>query len=343
MKYNEFVALKEQLASEGKSLNDFVGKKLFEADPEAAPDLGSQDTAPAPASGDKKEDKSSDKLDTKGGGGLSRLKPSYAIRRKKLINNAKQYMKVGKEQLIAKYLPKILKSQEHTAAVAVAAAQEGKNPKEIAEMLRTKTKDSMEIQTAQLKELKSSIGKVGQNFEARVKKILSSEKLTDKEKLTLNTYWVLLSQQVHQKLFASIVKQMNESSKKLVKDNPELEKILAAFSGAKDFNAEIEKINGIIKKKKEEIKAAEDEMKKGEGKEEAAFKVGETYQYTSKSGNTGEVEVTEVKEDGTVLGKNKANPKGFVIRKDAVGKKLKEAPAAEAEPATTEEPATATA
>lgn len=340
MKYNEFVALKEQLKKEGSSLNEFTGTKLFEAEPEGGLDLGSQDTATTPEP-EKKEDKSSDKLDTKGGGGLSRLKPAYAMRRKKLINNAKQFMKISKEQIIAKFLPKILKSQEHTAAVAVAAAQEGKNPKEIVEIMKTKAKESMEIQAAQLKELKAGIGKVGQNFETRVKTILSSEKLNDKEKLTLNTYWILLSQQVHQKLFASIVKQMNESTKKLVKDNPELEKILAAYSGAKDYNAQLEQIKGSIAKKKEEIKAAESEMKKGDEKEEPSFKVGETYQYTSKSGNTGEVEITEVKEDGTVLGKNKANPKGFPIRKDAVGKKLKDAP--EAEPATTEEPATATA
>ena len=82
MKFNEFVALDEQLEKDGTSINELVkevtGEYLFEAEPDP------------------------DKLSTKGDTLKRVTSPRFAKARRKLTNNAKKFKGIAEKKLIEK-------------------------------------------------------------------------------------------------------------------------------------------------------------------------------------------------------------------------------------------------
>ena len=332
MKFNEYVALSEQLKKDGSSINEFISEfsevTLFEAE------------------GDPKSKDENPKLDTSGGkvGGLSTLNPKYIIKRKKLINNAKKYLKIANAQILSKFIDKIIKSQEHTAAAAVGAAEEGKSPKEIVGILKDSSSQARKIQAQQFEELQLAVAKVGKNFESRINTIVDESNLGSKEKLALNNYWIMLSQQVKQKIFSIIVKKQNEFIKKTVNNNPELEKVVKSLTGGKNYVVELEKIKQETEKAKAIVKSAQNDLTNNTGgdSEPKKHEVGKTYKFTYPKTNK-EINITilEILENGSYTVKINGGttynlPKDKV---DNIGDEIKSEAKPEAKPETETKPA----
>jgi len=311
MKFNEFVALDEQLQKDGTSINKLVkevtGEYLFEDEMMM-----------------EKKAKDPDKLST-GGDGLKRVtSPRFAKARRKLTNNAKKFKQIAETKLIDKYLPKQLEQLKDLANKAAGMRADNKNPKEILHTLSGELKKIGKIHEKATLQIEQAIEKMEGNFDKRVESIINNEKLNEKSQLKLSTYWMLLMTQVRQILYKQLITKRAKSVEDIASKNPELKEMLAKITKLPHTEAEIEK----MKKEQEAYKKKyagmgnEEEL---DGDEEVTFTVGEEYQYTSRGGNTTTIEITEVQDDGTVLAKNDKNPGGFKVNKEKVGKKLKDA------------------
>jgi len=304
MKFNEYEALSEHLEKEGSSINEFVkkvtGSPLYEAD-------------------DKE-----DKLDTKGDTFKRITNPKFARARRKITNNAKDFKKKAERGLIEKWLPKQLEALKSVANLAAAKGKDVKNPEEILQAIGGEIDQMRKMQEKAVAQLEKAIDRMEQNYQKRVDTIVQKSGLKEKSQLKLDNYWVLVSTQVRQLLYKQIMEKRKAIINEIGGNNKELLDLLGKMEDQNHINA---KFKGYQNKANEEKKKYDAAGEEGE----VEFKVGETYQYTSKKGNTTEVEIIEIRDDGTIVGKNKTNPKGFAIRKDAIGKKLKEA---EAEAAT---------
>ena len=315
MKFNEFVALDEQLQKDGTSINKLVkevtGEYLFEEELM------------------EKKPEDPDKLST-GGDGLKRVtSPRFAKARRKLTNNAKKFKQIAETKLINKYLPKQLEQLKDLANKAAGMRADNKNPKEILKALSGELKKIGKIHEKATLQIEEAVEKMEGNFDKRVQSIINNEKLNEKSQLKLSTYWMLLMTQVRQILYKQLITKRAKSVEDIASKNPELKEMLAKITKLPHTEAEMARMakeQAAYKKKYSEM-GNEEEM----GDEEIEFKVGEEYQYTSKSGNTTTIEITEVGEDGKVLAKNDKNPKGFKINKEKVGKKIKEAEDSEGE------------
>jgi len=210
---------------------------------------------------------------------------------------------MAKKQVLDVYLSKIIKSQEHTGAAAVAAAKEGKQPKEILDSLKDSTQEARNTQKQQIKLINQTVDKMSSNYQKRITQI-SSKAGSIKQQIALDNYWLLLSHQVKQKIMATIVKKQNEYIKKIAGDNPELQKVINILNGSKDYMTELQTMDANVKKAKETAKKAQSEMKK-EGEDDTGkehkVEAGQIYNIDADdSGETTKLEILKVGEDGSI-------------------------------------------
>jgi hypothetical protein len=239
MKFIEYAALSNQLEKNNSNINEFVaqvtGTPLNEAD-------------------EKKEDE----IET-GRAGKGFHSPKFVLKRKKLNNLAKQFLKEGKEKVVNKYAPKILGSTQKLASKAAVLSQEGKSPKEIRELLSNEAKRAIQIQEKSMKRLDTVIEKFSLNYDKRVQEIISKGELKEKSKNQLDMYWALLSLQVMQALDKALVKHREDMIEKAVGDNEELVKMMKLMSQSPDHQQELDKQAAEIKKAREAFKNAGEE------------------------------------------------------------------------------------
>jgi len=270
MKFIEYAALSNHLEKEGSSVNKFVkevtGEPLNEAD-------------------DKEIETS------RAGKGFH--SPKFAMKRKKLNNLAKQFLKAGKEKIIAKYAPKILGSTKNLITKAAALNKEGKSPEEINKLLANEAQKGIAIQDKSIARLDQIIDKLASVYEKRVNTLISGEKsgLSEKSQGQLDMYWSLLSLQVRQALDKSLVKYREDMIDDAVGNNPEMEKMLKLMAQSPNWKQKMEEYTDEIEKVKKEYKAAQ-----GKGSEDE-FKVEKDQKYKI---NDKTYEIIEVMDDGTL-------------------------------------------
>jgi len=317
MKYNEFVALDMQLKKEGSNINEFVkvttGNYLFEA-------------------GEDELDKGTEKGDT-----LKKVtSPRFALARKKITNNAKSLLKSANKDILEKYMAMNLKNLQEIANSAVELSKDKKNPEEIVTTLQGQAKQVQEVQTKQMGMLEKAIDQLEANTKKRVDTIIGNDKLSEKTKLKLGNYWVLLSTQVKQKIYQIIINKTNEFIKETSRNNPELEKVLQQLTGAKNFNVKFEELSKKVEAEKNKVKSTkvEDTHTEQPTSQPTEVKVGEHYQYTTKpktgDPKTVEIVIKDVGKDGNIQAYVKGKETNvFAIKKDGesfkrIGKRIKD-------------------
>ena len=309
MKFNEFIALDEKLKQEGSSINEVVfettGEYLFEKkpDPEA--------------------------LDT-GGDKLKRaISPRFAKARRKITNNAKKFLEIASKNIVEKYLPKQLEQLKNMANKAAGMRADDKNPKEILAALGGELKKMQQIHDKSTLQLEDAIDKMEANFTKRVGTIIEgNEKLSDKSKLKLNTYWTLVSTQVRQKLFNKVIDTRNKSVEEIAQNNPELQDMLKNIAKLPNTEAKIEEIK---KKTAEETERYRNADAEGEDKpEEKTYSTGEQYKYKTLNKDKKEIEfdieIIHQLKDGQVKVKKVGadDKKGWTVKKESAAKKIGE-------------------
>jgi hypothetical protein len=306
MKFNEYVALDEKLKEEGTTINEVVfettGEYLFEAKPDP------------------------ESLDTKGDTAKRVLSPRFAKARRKITNNAKKFLEIASKNIVEKYLPKQLEQLKNMANKAAGMRADDRNPKEILKALSGELKKMQQIHDKSTLQLEDAIDKMEVNFEKRVKTIIDgSEKLSDKSKLKLNTYWTLVSTQVRQKLFNKIIEARSKSVEEIAQSNPELQQLMKNIARLPHTEALIEKIKKEAAEEKKKYTAGDGD---GDGAKKT-FEAGKKYKYTNKKGLEGEVEIVEIFDDGSVQMKQAGKGgKGWKIDKKAAAERIGEEVAA---------------
>lgn len=268
MKFIEYEALKKHLEKNNSSINEFVkevtGTPLNEAD--------------------EKEIETS-----RAGSGFH--SPKFALKRKKLNNLAKEFLKNGKEKVIAKYAPKILGSTAKLISKAAALKEEGKNPEEINQLLAKEAQKGMAIQDKSIARLDEVIEKFSAVFDKRAKDIISKG-LSEKSQSKLDMYWSLLTLQVRQALDKTLVKYREDMIEKAVGNNEEMAKMLKLMSQGPNWKQKQKEYKDELEKQKKEYEAT----KGGENKkEEHKVENGQKYKIEEKT-----YEVIEILDDGTL-------------------------------------------
>lgn len=298
MKFIEYAAMSNHLEEKGSSINEFVeeitGKPLNEAKPKEESEIET----------------------SRAGKGFH--SPAFALKRKKLNGLAKKFLKEGKEKVIAKYAPKILNSTKNLITKSAALSKQGKSPGEINKLLSGEAEKGVQIQDKSTKRLDTILDKYNTHYEKRAKALIEKGDLSEKSKDQLDMYWSLLSLQVMQAFDKAMVKYREDMIEGAVANNAEMEKMLKLMTQSPDYQQQLDDYENKVKKAKADYKAAEE----GGDKKEKEFAVGEIYQYTNAKGESTNIEITKVKEDGKIVGKTKSKPDGFVINKDKVGNKL---------------------
>lgn len=255
MKYNEFIALGDQLEKEGSSINEFVlevtGNKLFESDEDNVLDTG----------GDTLKQMSS---------------PRFAVKRKKLVNNAKDFLKKSKENILAKFMPKSLESLKKITNQAVALDQDEKNPNEIIAALKGVAERSVHTQERQLSMLEKAVDSLEANHQQRVDAIINDPKLSEKSKLKLRNFWTLLMTQVKQKIYKSIITQRQKFVEETATNNPKLQEIIDKMTGGENWKEKFKEYAAKTEEEKKKYQNTKDDKK------EKKYIVGEEYEYTNK-------------------------------------------------------------
>lgn len=250
MKFNEFLALEAILESEGSNIEKFMNENLNEAGQE---------------------------LET-GRAGKGFHSPRFALKRKKLDNNAKKFMEGAKSKIIDKYAPKILESTKNLISKAAALTAEGKTPTEINKLLGTEAKKAISVQEKSIERLDKVIDKVEDVYNKRVDIIIKDEKLSEKSRGLLEIYWSILSLQVRQMLDKALVKYREDMIEKAVGDNPEMEKMLKIMSQSPNWKQRMQEyVDDIEKQKKEYNDKKSKEEKPEELEKKHEIKVGQKY------------------------------------------------------------------
>jgi len=309
MKFNEYDALRKHLEENGSSIDEFVknvtGKHLNE--------------------------EGEGELDTKGDKLKRITSPRFAKARRKLTNNAKQFLKSSKEKILNKWLPQNLKVLKDVANKAAIMAKDKKNPQEIVQALQGEAKKIAGMQLKAEAQLEKAIDQLELTYQKRIDSIMKSDKLSEKSKIKLNIYWTLLLTQVRQLIFKQIISERNKFIDETAAENKDLQKIINKLTNAEHYNAKIAEIQKDADKQKKDYQKASAEAR-GDEEEEREFKTLDQYQYTSKKGIVHEIIIKEVKEDGDIVVASVKKPdviypaikKGSAAMK-RIGKKTKEA------------------
>ena len=301
MKFNEYAIVSKELEKQGKSINELVEEYSDDFLNEYAKDIQYEEFL---FEGQKRTE-----LDT--GGRPKWLSPKNWVRRKKITNNAYKYLDYAKEKILNKSLPGILKSFKEFASKAAAMEAEGKQPKEIAKMLKRESQNVIKMQEEAIDDLMNNrVSRIEQNVEKRIKEIIKNVSSTDTQ-TKLDNYWVSLASQVKQLLYKAIAKAKGQMIEETIRNNEELARMINLMGGAKNLNVKMEELK---KKSAEEMKAAnvgesEGEKTSGEETKEHKIESGQKYKidgvlYT----------IVDVSDDGETI-KAKGDKGTYTVKK----------------------------
>jgi len=243
LKFNEYNALSNHLQKEGSSINEFVKEITGEFLNEDNQTL----------------DVEKPKL-------LWIKSPAAAWAMRGLTKAAKQAQKIIQTKLLAKHYPKVLENQRKMLQQAKALLKKGHTNEEVTQILKGNIATMQNYQTKQLKTINDSIDSIIANFSKKITSFINKKNLSDRRKLTVENYWILLTTQLHQIAYNSMINKEEEFLHDIIQENEDLVTFKDKITSKNVFDTFIEK----DKKKEAEAKAKIKEDKEGDDEEETA-------------------------------------------------------------------------
>ena len=243
LRFNEYNNLSKHLQKEGSSINEFVkevtGEFLNEAivDSNNSVSTGNED---------------SEKLDVKKPMMMWIKSPKAAWVMRVLTKKAKKALKIIQTNLIAKHYPKTLDNQRQVMQKIKELKKNGKNNKQIAEYLKNINVERIKtMQVKQLQQIDKAIDNIIENSSKKISSFINKNNLSDRRKLTVENYWILLDAQLHQIAYNSMISKEKEFMQSIIKGDKDLVTFAEKLSGKSVFDTFVEK----EKKKAAEAKA----------------------------------------------------------------------------------------
>jgi hypothetical protein len=240
MKYSEYEKLTLVLEQQGLTVNDLVvettgqGLPINEAEPK--------------------------ELATQGMQSIGELKNPFL--RKKLTNAAKKLQNMIGEKIINTHYEAWVKDSQEVMNKVTKLIKEKKTPEDIVTAFAPNKKLIDKAMDSRYNNLEQAISKLIETSTTKVNSMLAKKNLSDNVKMNLENYWTLLSTQVFQNAWSSIVsKQADYIKQNIGEENAEaVEKILKTDVPKKQVQAKAKAIKEK-KAKKTKTTAATDETK----------------------------------------------------------------------------------
>jgi len=267
LKFNEYSALRNKLQEEGYSINEFVKQITGEF-------LNEDDQT----------------LDTKKPGIMWLTSRKGAKTMKGLTREAKKVQKIIQTNILAKHYPKILENQKKILQQAQALIKRGKSKEQVQESLKRNIRTAEMIQAKQLASLNAAIDQIIDNSGRKITSYINGKNLSDKRKLTIENYWVLLTTQLHQIAYNSMIDKEESFLQDIIRENEDLVTFADEVSVENDIDKWIEEdkkkaAEAKAKIKEDTIDDKEEPEKEPETKDQSSgkpvkeFKKGEVWQY----------------------------------------------------------------
>ena len=304
MKYSEFLQLYDIYEADGKNLNESLGLPVYKhIINEDDKDIQNTNTSSSVLS-----------LVTRWGRMKNTLNKQAKKIQEQVINN-----------VIKKYLPDILKVERETVESLSVAIKSNKDDKELTKLLQDKQKITANMQIKKLDIIYKAIDIFLENANSTLNKKIESSKMTDKNKLNLKNYWLLLQTQIKLNTYNYISTATLNDVKKIIGNN---EKALKLYSTNSSINStNLPKVNTIkddVDKAKEVVKKTEEEIKSGktETNENTPVtpEINKKYKFTNYKGEEVEFTVKKINDNGTVLGTKTTDGKDYVYDQPVVNR-----------------------
>jgi len=225
MKYVEFLKLSEILESQGTTiLKEF---KLNEA-----PDTTTS-SEPTKSIKQKVEQSDESTIDTITGK-LIKQKGNIFLRwgriKMKLNKQAEKVQAGVLEKIVKKYLPAVLEGERTIAQQIVNAKKTGENTdQEILELINKNLINAKDKRQKQLQIIDTATNQYIKNAENAMNNKIDDSKMTDKNKLNLKNYWLLLLTQIRMNVYAKMAQLISEDVKKIFGEDAASVKIYQAL------------------------------------------------------------------------------------------------------------------
>ena len=252
MNFSEYLQLDEALRASGTSLKKELG--LNEAEGDVIPTTSTSTTkTPEPASTTPTPvSQSTDKLNQSSGNVLTRS----GRLKNKLNGVAKKIQQQLSDQVLKKYLPKILETEKAQLAKILEGTKGVTDIAKKKELIDTQTKGIRTALDQQYTMIDNAVNKFLSNSTATVTKKITSSAVNDKNKLLLTNYWTLLSTQLAMNASMYIVKQRSQLIDEVFKMDKESAKAQKALLLAAQIQKENETKATIEKLKTQVIEAS---------------------------------------------------------------------------------------
>lgn len=282
MKYTEFLQLKQTLESQGTSLHKELGiEKINEAG---------------------ETTKDTNQLDVEKGHIFTR----WGRMKTTLNKQGKKLQDQISKKIISKYLPMMVKNEIELASSIKSSLEKDNSGNELKSVLKNKRNQVNAIQEKQLNIMNKAIEGFLSNSGSQLDKKIQSSKLSDKNKLDLKNYWLLLKSQIHMNALNSMRTIISQKVKEAIGDNNNAENFYKESDKSSILNSNIQAKKSEVDKNTQTVKSAESEMK-GEKQAEVNPKVGDKFTYTNSKGVAYNLEITADNGDGTFKAKTPDN------------------------------------
>jgi hypothetical protein len=273
-----------------------------------------------------------DKVETESGHWFSK----WGRLKNTLNKQGKKMQEQLNKKIIAKYLPKMVQSELQIAQEITNALEQKKQPDEIKQIVANKRAQIGVIQKDQVGILSKAIDGMLTNTGKRLDAKIEASKLSDKNKLDLKNYWLLLKSQIHMNALFFMQQTISAKVKEALNGNEQAEKLLDETDDSSFLNVTAEQQKKDVNKRAAEIKKREEEIKteKPEGAAEDKYAPGKKFTYKNTEGKDEEVTVKKIKEDGSLLITKTSDGKDYTFKKENFDKLV---PVEEKEPVTTGE------
>ena len=299
MKYQEFIKLRQILESQNSSVDEFIGRRLFEAEP--------------------------NELNTEKPRTVS-LATRWGRMKKKLNKTGKTLQSQVISKIVERYYQPVLDNKAEILNQVVKLSEQKKKPQEIVQALQNNAKISSQLQLKQLEIINNVAEKFISNTKQRVDGIIAKSKMKDRNKLKIENYWELLVAQIRLNFYQHIIDLEKDFVAKNLSNNKELITVANALLKQKNLQVKVEERRKAAETKKAEVEKVDKEMESGESKDDGGEKIeiGDVRHYKSKEGNDLEITINKKNEDGSYQVTSKGGTT-FIINKDKakeIGKKV---------------------
>jgi len=193
--------------------------------------------------------------------------------KRKLNKQAQKVQKQINKNILTKYLPKLLDEQNNTLGQLDELSQKTDNYKELYNSARSTLLDIRKVQNEQFDDIRNVISKLLRNTTYIMDNKIEKINLSDKNKLNLKNYWLLLTAQIKMNSLSYIQETLINKAKETLGNN-----ILAkkAFNTAirnketvySDINNNYNEYKKDAENRKDQIRAEQEEMKREEKAED---------------------------------------------------------------------------